>query len=283
MKAVMYVTALILMLLYPDISIQSAREALRLWSTDVIPSLFPYMVLCRLISGHLRRHHISAGIAAVFLGFIGGSPSGSAVLSGYSPEIPRRNLLSLCAITGTLSPMFLLGTAGAWMPEGFTGWMLLVSHTGGALLTAALILIIKDKKRVVFHRTQEKQQVHMEADPIEQSISSVFHVGGCIVFYSVLASLICSFPGMNEFSSSIIHAIMEVSGGMYAVSRLPLSPAVSAVLLSAASGFSGLSILSQNLVFLSPLGIKIADLLFIGMIRAFLSACIMLLECMLAI
>jgi len=35
------------MLCFPDLYIPSAYNALKIWGTDVVPSLFPYMVFCR--------------------------------------------------------------------------------------------------------------------------------------------------------------------------------------------------------------------------------------------
>ena len=73
---------MILMLRFPETSALAARDALRLWSIDVVPSLFPYMVLCRMLSGRLKQRGIREETAAAFLGLLGGSPSGAAALAG---------------------------------------------------------------------------------------------------------------------------------------------------------------------------------------------------------
>jgi len=280
LKTALYAGVLLMLLLNPDESIYSAQEALRLWGMVVVPSLFPYMVLCRILSGHLKRQRIPVGIASILLGFIGGSPSGSAVLSGYSPKLRRSHLLAMCAATGTMSPMFLLGTASSWLPEALSGGMLLTAHIGGAFLTACLFWVTGDKPGFA---SEQNEAVYKKTDPIEESVRALLQVGGCIVFYSVLAGMICRIPGINHTTAAVIHALMEVSGGMHAISCLPLSPVAVSVLLAAASGFTGISVLSQNHIFLSSLGVKITDLVLIGILRASCSACIMRMICFLAV
>jgi len=272
--------AMLSLLFYPSLSIQSARDALLLWSSDIVPSLFPYMVLCRMISSRLKARRIPAWIASVSLGFVGGSPSGSAVLSGYSLKLPRKNMLALCSLTGTLSPMFLLGTAASWLKPPVTSYMLLASHMGGALLAAGFFLLIKDHTPAAGTGMNIAPTASDESDAITQSIHAIFYVGGCIVFYSVLSSLICRLPWINRTVSALIHAFMEVSGGMHSISLLPLDAFVTAILLSAASAFSSLSVISQNLVFLSGLGIRLKDLIFIGILRALFASCLMFLQCL---
>ena len=67
----------------PGAVTEAARDALRVWGLDVAPSLFPYMVFCRLIASRLRQSGMPAMPAAALLGMLGGSPSGAAVVSVY--------------------------------------------------------------------------------------------------------------------------------------------------------------------------------------------------------
>ena len=283
MKVLIYTAALIMMLFRPDTSVHSAQNALRLWSMDVVPSLFPYMVLCRIVSVRLKQYHFPAGTAAILLGFFGGSPSGSAILAGYAYRFPKRKLLALCAVTGTLSPMFLLGTAASWLPAELPRGILLISHSFGALLTAGLILISQKTRTSIPADDSVIPTIQVKSDAIDESIHAVLHAGGCIVFYSVLADQLSRLPGINNAASAIIHAFLEVSGGMHALSKLSLPPEIISTLIAGASGFTGISVLSQNNVFLSRLGIKISDLIRIGLLRAFFSACVMRFICSLSV
>ena len=50
MAALAALTMAALILRFPDLAIKSAREALFVWGRDIVPSLFPYMVLCKTLS-----------------------------------------------------------------------------------------------------------------------------------------------------------------------------------------------------------------------------------------
>lgn len=265
-----------MMFMFPADSAKSARQALRLWGLDVVPSLFPYMVLCRMLSAQLCRYGIPVSMAAVGFGLLGGSPSGAAVLSGGGACASMRQMYALCALTGTISPMFLLSTVGKWMEDaGISGAMLLWAHVLGAGLCALIVRYCMRKKDWASpaHAGGGSRQ---NADPIGQSISAVFRVGGCIVFYSVVAGMVRHVPGMNALTISLAHAALEVSGGLHAIAELDLPPVWKATLLASASGFSGISILSQNLVFLRPLGIRMQSLVYIALLRSGCAAAAML-------
>ena len=75
-------------------------------------------------------------------------------------------------------------------------------------------------------------------------------------------------PGLPAASGALIHAVLEIAGGMHALCTAPLPPTLRAVIMAAASGFSGLSILMQNRLFLRPLGVSLRHLIGFGLVRA---------------
>ena len=112
--------------------------------------------------------------------------------------------------------------------------------------------------------------------PLVQSIDAILQVGGMIICFSVIASLIGMLP-LPKLLFPILHACLEISGGMYAIIQFSFSENTKAVLLAFFSGFGGLCILFQNLLFLKPIGVKPFQLLRISCIRGFFSDFIMLL------
>ncbi len=254
------------MLVHPSITTSAARDALRVWGLDVVPSLFPYMVLCRLVASRLQKTGIPAGPAVAVLGLLGGSPSGAATLSGFSKTLNTHQVRLLAALTGTISPMFLLNTVKIWSGDPRLCRLLLVSHLYGA----AFALLCMD----FLTRGQKKSACQgasvSSGNPITESVQSILSVGGCIVFFSVLsAGLQALLPGMGRLPGALLHAALEISGGLHSLCTLPLAPVTRAVCMAAASGFSGLSILMQNHLFLRPLGLSFSDLLFFALLRAF--------------
>lgn len=268
MKAAIGGALLALMLCFPGDSVHAAREALTVWGLDVVPSLFPYMVFCRLLASRLRAAGIQAALAAPVLGLAGGSPSGAAVIAAYAGEgaLSPRALRGLAALTGTISPMFLLGTVALWAKEARLGQLLLAANLFGAALAALVAYATGGNVPLKSTSVCAKPQ---DEDAITASVQAILGVGGCIVFFSVLASL----PGTvlaweGGVGAALLHAALEVSGGMHALLCAPLSPDLRAVLCAAAVGFGGVSILAQNRLFLRPLGLTLGQLAGFGLVRA---------------
>lgn len=103
-----------MILCFPGTTISASQSALSIWARDIVPSLFPYMVLCKMTAQRLRSARFPAAPLAALLGCMGGSPSGAAMLSVSSGGMAQSQLYALCALTGTISPMFFVGTLHAW-------------------------------------------------------------------------------------------------------------------------------------------------------------------------
>ena len=119
------------MVAYPVEAAQAAARGFSIWAAAVLPSLFPFMVCCQLLAasdaparlgapfdGLMRRALRCPGEAAplMLLGFMGGSPSGARMIASRRAEgaLTRAEAERLACLTGTVSPMFLLGTLPVW-------------------------------------------------------------------------------------------------------------------------------------------------------------------------
>ncbi|MGN0775473.1 MAG: hypothetical protein ACI4MM_02230 [Candidatus Ventricola sp.] len=261
---------LLLLIAFPQHTSGSASEALRIWGLDIVPSLFPYMVLCRILSARLRERKIPAAPVAALLGLMGGSPSGASVLAAYGNHIPRRELLALCALTGTISPMFTLGPILVWTQNPEVCRLLLLSHLLGAACAGGIVfLVCKDPPPAACAAPPSQT-----GSPIAQCIDAILQVGGCIICFSVLAGLLQLLPNLSSSTCAVLHSLLEISGGIHALCAASIPDCPRAVCISALCGFSGFSILSQNHAFLGPLGVRMTQLIAFALLRAVLSACL---------
>lgn len=277
MKALLYLSILLLMLYFPDLYIPSAYNALKIWGTDVVPSLFPYMVFCRLLAEQLKHTQVSPVLITAFLGLLGGSPSGASILSVYGSTIPMKLLFPLATLTGTISPTFILHTANQWLGDPSLCRALFVCCTLGSVAASitvyGIISILPERPSPFFAPyTLEKTQ----ESPVWQSIHAILNIGGCIVIYSVVSVFVCRNPFLASHPtiSSFIHASMEMSGGIHALALLPSTP-LRPYLLCAAASFSGFSILAQNAYFLRPLQIRMRHQFLFSLLRMTISVCLM--------
>lgn len=262
---------LLSLIAFPQHTSGAAASALRIWGLDVVPSLFPYMVFCRMLSARLRERDVPAAPVAMLLGLMGGSPSGASVIVSYGSRLSRRALLALCALTGTISPMFTLGTIQTWTQSAGLCRLLLLCHLLGAACAGGVVFAAcRNETRAVnvpppFH----------QVNPIAQSIDAILQVGGCIICYSVLASLLRLLPLLSNSTGAVLHSLLEVSGGVHALCAAAMPGKLRAVFVSALCGFSGFSILSQNHAFLAPLGVRMTQLIAFALLRAFFAGCLM--------
>ena len=122
--------ATLALMLYPQESMQAARDGLTLCGNVIIPSLFPFFVLSSLVvelglAGYLGRmlegvmrplFNVSGVCASAFaLGFVGGYPVGARTAidlyqKGMCTRTEAERLLAFCNNSG---PAFILGVVGA--------------------------------------------------------------------------------------------------------------------------------------------------------------------------
>jgi len=272
MVILLYSFILAALLSRPQICAQSAKEALTIWGLHVVPSLFPYMVFSKLLCEQIKRTNCPPALICAVLGAFGGSPSGAAMIGTYRFRLSDKAALSLAAWTGTISPMFFLGTVRSWTSRPSLCIQLLISQFAAALLTAVSVPFVSSDPHQV--KYQDIPHHPDEKTPLVQSIDAVLQIGGCIICFSVIASLLGHLP-LPRMLSPMLHALLEISGGIHNILLFPFPEKTQAILLAFVSGFGGLCILFQNLLFLRPVGIGLNKLLVLSFIRGLFSAAVM--------
>ena len=274
MSIVLYAFAIAFLILFPQDTADTAFQAMHLWGTSIVPILFPYMVLSRMLCQRLRDIRFPAAVTASFLSILGGSPSGAAMIAANRSTLSITSLSALCAFCGTISPMFILGPIQAWVDLPSIGRRLLLCHWLSAILCSWIVwLICRKNKKSALHCEPETNGT--PSSPLKQSIDAVLQIGGCVILYSVLAGIagkvLHPFPAL----APLVHAALEISGGIHAICQSAFAPETKCILIAAALGFSGFSVLSQNHAFLLPLGISMRKLILYALLRAALSAVLM--------
>ena len=262
-----------MILCFPGTTISASQSALSIWARDIVPSLFPYMVLCKMTAQRLRSARFPAAPLAALLGCMGGSPSGAAMLSVSSGGMAQGQLYALCALTGTISPMFFVGTLHAWGVAQKTCLCLLAAHGLGALLAFVCVRRLSPvREKVAARETPEKAN----GNPITDSVFSVLGVGGCIVFFSVAAACIrILFPFLPETGCAYLQSVLEIAGGMRLLIQSSSASFARDVSMAVLTGFGGLSILTQNHLFLQVCGVTHGRLLCLALLRALMSGAVM--------
>ena len=269
---------LALMLRFPAVVLQSALSGLEAFARSVLPTLFPYMVFCQLMSSRLSRlSRLPAALPCALLGLLGGSPSGARMATSLyaSGRISRCSLRILCALCGTVSPIFLTGSIAAWAGSVSFGQCVLLAHWCGALLCGLCVALLPH-----VHIPQTISPVKNTCaselrltDAIVQSAQAMLCIGGCIALFSVLAAMPPAiFPSIPAQTRAALHAVLEMAGGSHVLLTLAWPMRLRCCAVSACVSFGGLSILMQNLTFLRGASIRVWPLVFVRGVHAVIAA-----------
>lgn len=243
-----------LMLAFPQASMDAALQALQVFARSVLPSLFPFTA-CMLLLTAGRSMPLPL---LMLLAYLGGSPSGARLFA--EAPVDHHTSRRVARMTGTMSPMFFLGTLSVWLQDVHQARILLICH-----LLSALILC--------FPLSKNKKAARVSLPPLPvsgallQSAFAMLTVGGCITLGSVAARMVsCLLPQLSPLPVACLQSLLEVTSG--AKFLISLQPPLLLPLLSAFTSFSGLSILLQNSAYWSKHGISLSHLLLYGLLRA---------------
>ena len=247
-------TALMLMLLiFSDSAMAAALASARCFAQGVMPALAPMMVLGKMLPNRTKPEHSpkTAVLRSTLFAFAAGSPAAAQRLRAGGWR--GRGWECMLCLTGVMSPMFFTGTLAGWLGSRRDGWVLLMAHWTGAIVTAGLWQLMFPKENAVHIAPKQDQKVTLPA-AIAQSAQSLLCVLGAMMVFSVAASLLRSalalaapaWTAAHEDILAVAWAVMEIGGGSSAVIGATEHPQA---LLSALTGFGGLSIWLQNLLF----------------------------------
>lgn len=241
----------------PGLSIAAASDGLGLWYSQVLPSLFPSMILTSL----LVRSNLLSGLLARCPGLSQCSvsraiPLISGMLCGYPigaktccdlyalGQLNRREVNYLSGFVHCPSPMFLLGFVGTVCLPQIGLARLLASIYLPILLLWALSLP-GQKKMSSSSGQQEPARVRLSMDLFDdvysKSVRIMIKIAGYLMLFSILNQLLAhEFPAWKPVLG-ILGGILEMTYGIRCVSSLALPDAVRECICLFFLGFGGIS------------------------------------------
>lgn len=246
------------LLVYPQDSLQSARDGLSLCANVIIPSLFPFFVLSslavelgmaqqlgRLLEGVMRPlfRVDGVGACALVLGFVGGYPVGartaiSLYRSGQLSRVQTQRLLAFCNNSG---PAFILGVVGAGVfSSSRVGLLLYLVHMAASLCVGVLFRFYGGKEASCQHpassttvRTVRFSGAFTTA--VTQALSSILSICAFVVLFAVVLRLL-TLSGALTLPARLLALLLHPIGVDERQARLLLSG-----LLEVTSGVTSLS------------------------------------------
>ena len=311
MKSVVLLLFLGILLLQPPPMIAATKTGFTTWAEKVIPSLFPFFVLTRLMIYYQVPQLIGKILAplfkyllhlspitffVIFLSLISGNPSGSKMARDYYDQqlISSKEMEGLMYVCNFSSPLFIIGTVGVVL-YGSTqvGYLLLMAHILGALTVFILcypLLRSKGSIRQVSVEFPTQSFSTILIDCIETSIQTLIRVGGIIVFFYLISEAlnvihftqlldVLLLPFIRPFgldsTEPIIAGILEFTQGVTKVSQTKAPIQTKLVLTAFILSFTGLSVHTQSFMFAKNLNISYFKYLMMRVLHGLTSATIL--------
>ena len=252
------------MLVFPGEAFAASLEAFSTVTERVMPSLFPMLTLMLLITSRLPRN----AFLCALLSLLTGSPAGARLCAHLPVDIAVKRRLA--ALTGTMSPMFLLSALPGLIhvPNGLP---YLICHLAGSALCALVLCPFGKDERAA--APLSVPQPYSLPQAVTEALKSMGVVLGCVTLANVAVSMLhCALPGIPDTLFALLHALVEVTGGLKALDAVPLPH--KGLLAVMFTSFGGLSILMQNAAFWQKGGVGILRLFIYRLVHAIISACL---------
>lgn len=282
-------------------NLSAAKDGLTLWATCVVPSLFPFFIATELLNytnitsifGKLLSKIMKPvfnipgeGGYAFVMGIISGYPVGAKIVADfYSNGICTKNEAErMLAFTNNSGPLFVIGTVGILLFGNSTiGILLFITHilssiTVGFILGICSRFYKTSSKKLPYNNSkQEKVSSSLSnlgnilGNSIHSAISTVLLIGGFVVLFSVILSILnrlniisifsnilSYFSIPYDFSRALISGIIELTNGVNIASSIHAKAISTNIILCAfLLGFGGFSVLLQVLSIISKFGLSI--------------------------
>lgn len=195
----------LLIIVFPQISLESARNSLILCGSVVIPSMFPFLVCSNLLISLGAAQKLTramsyimmplfkvrgSGALALIFGVLSGYPCGAAtVCSLYSSgSLSKNEAHRLLAFTNNSGPLFIISAVGIGIYKSATaGIVLYAAHLLAALTVGILSVFFADNNSAPLPETSSHSS---PKTVISDSVLSMLNLCGYVVFFSVVLSLL---------------------------------------------------------------------------------------------
>lgn len=275
----------ITLVLFSNSNLEAAKSGLVLWASSVLPSLFPFFIatellyrtnfvniLGKFLTKFMRPVFNVPGESAVclILGTLSGYPMGAKLACNLKENkiCTKIEAERLLAFTNNSGPLFIIATVGISMfYSKEIGFLLFITHLLASLTVGVIFRNWKKNQDEIskkFTKSYTKnEQISFSnlgeilGDSIKSAINLILTIGGFIVLFSVIISILNSLiPG--SMSNPLLAGILEVTNGLKLTSALNTKNLSINIILSAVIlGFGGISVMLQVYSVIAKHGISI--------------------------
>lgn len=281
------------LLVFSNANLLAVKSGLTLWVNSVIPSLFPFFVATELLMhtnivnqlGYMLNRFMKPlfnirgeGSFALFMGIISGYPIGAKIATNFRLNniCTKEECERLLSFTNNSGPLFIISTVGILMYKNITiGILLFITHLLGSISVGMIFRFWKKNKKSNVSIEQSNYNISKNkkvtinnlgtilSESISSATSTILLIGGFIVLFSSIISILKSSGIMSSFSVFIqpifelinidasfcmplISGLIEITNGIASISNIACKKlSINIILTSFLLGFGGISVLLQ--------------------------------------
>ncbi len=228
----MALICIVMLIFDPVTAVSGAKDGISLSIQSVIPSLFPFIFLSNIISGHcdlmkipmLRRLCKWTGIpdgceSILLLGWIGGYPVGAkTVYDNYkNGQLSRSTAARMLAFCNNAGPSFIFGVLHSMFHRPFVLWLLWWTQIASSLLTG--VLLNKNPDAQPSSPTLRRTNI---SQALTSSIHSMAIICGWIILFRVLFSYLelRLLSKLSPLLSTVLIGILELTNGCISLTTI---------------------------------------------------------------
>ena len=245
------------------------------------------------------------GAFAFIMGIISGYPVGAKIAANFRKNsiLTKEECERLLSFTNNSGPLFIIGTVGILMFRSTTiGIMLFITHLLASISVGIIFRFWKanksstleinsntsykiNNKKVTFSNLGE-----VLAESITSSISTIFLIGGFVVIFSSVISILKASGTLNILSSlfsplfhtlnidtsfiaPLFSGLLEITNGINTISSIACKKlSINIIFTAFLLGFGGISVLLQVLSITSKTDLSIKPYLYGKLLHGILAA-----------
>ncbi len=262
------------LLIFPREASDGIKAGLSLIGSDILPSLFPFMVISAYVCENKLIHKLASfsdkftkkmfktngyGIIAFILGILGGYPVGAKIIRDYyvTGKLTQNEAERLFYWCINPSPAFTVTAVGLLMMGNIkTGGMIYASCILSSITIGVFCRFLSDDtvaKKIDF--TVPKKADNSFVKAVSSGTEAMLGICGWVLIFSAFSYVISALP-LNESIKLFIKSVCEVTTGCNTAIENHLPVAV----VTAVVGFGGFAVIFQINTFASSCNVKLSRL-----------------------
>lgn len=283
----------ILMVIFPETALRSARKSIDLWMLDVLPALLPFFICAGFLQNIGVMKYLRSGIFPFAMSVLSGYPMGAGIIgnlrrSGDVTLEEAKHMLSYCSTSG---PAFMIGAVGAGMlGSGQMGILIALSHYAGALINGTVYGRIFSRNKSSRHKkepvdifpvcTAEQRDLQGAfTDAILMSLKSLGIILAYIVMFMFITDIF-TIGGMfaaieKPWIEALLKGMLEMTVGCEATAgTIAVSDQMRCILCTFIISWGGMSVIGQTMSMLTGTGISMVYILMTKLTHGLFSAAV---------